>query len=93
MRECLRCGHNDRSTDSIYVGARSKYYSVCAHVAKHNKCQQHDCYKNWDGPPSSMETDIREQGFKKAKTNVVPIGVKEQHKQVMVTALYLPASL
>ena len=43
----------------LHVGVRNKYCSVCAQAAKHNKQpQQHDCYKNWDGPSSSMETDI-----------------------------------
>ena len=46
-----------------------KYCSVCAHSLKHNtEPQKHDCYKNWDGPSSSMETDILVQGFKEAET-------------------------
>ena len=27
----------------------------------------HDCQKNWDGPSSSMETDILLEGFKQAE--------------------------
>ena len=43
----------------LHVGVRNKYCSVCAHSTKHNtEPRQHDCYKNWDGASSSMETDI-----------------------------------
>ena len=53
----------------LHIGIRNKYCSVCAQT---NKCneepRQHDCYKNWDGPSSSMETDILVRGFKEAET-------------------------
>ena len=53
----------------LHIGVRNKYCSVCAHSLKHNtEPQKHDCYKNWDGPSSSMETDILVQGFKEAET-------------------------
>ena len=46
----------------LHLGVRNKYCSVCA-VAE-NQPQEHDCYKNWDGPSSSMETDLILEGFK-----------------------------
>ena len=52
----------------LHLGVRNKYCSVCAHSAKHNtEPPQHDCYRNWDGPSSSMETDILVQGFIEAE--------------------------
>ena len=52
----------------LYMGVRNKYCSTCAHADKENKApQKHDCYKNWDGPSASMETDIILQGFKEAE--------------------------
>ena len=53
----------------LHVGVRNKYCSVCAQTNKRNEqSRQYDCYKNWDGPSSSMETDILVQGFKEAET-------------------------
>ncbi len=53
----------------LHVGVRNKYCSVCARSLKHNtEPQKHDCYMNWDGPSSSMVTDILVQGFKEAET-------------------------
>ena len=47
------------------MGVRNKYCSVCAVAENQGKPpQDHDCYKNWDGPSSSMETDITLEGFK-----------------------------
>ena len=47
----------------LYMGVRNKYCSMCIHADKENKTpQEHDCYKNWDGP---MVTD---QGFKEAES-------------------------
>ena len=53
----------------LHVGVRNKYCSVCAQANKENRVsQEHNCHKNWDGPSSSMETDIIVQGFKEAET-------------------------
>ena len=53
----------------LYMGVCNKYCSTCAHADKENKApQEHDCYKNWDGPSASMETDIILQGFKEAES-------------------------
>ena len=53
----------------LYMGVRNKYCSTCARADKENQPpQEHDCYKNWDGPSESMETDIILQGFKEAET-------------------------
>lgn len=53
----------------LHVGVRNKYCSVCTQAEKENTTpQQHNCHKNWDGPSSSMETDIILQGFKEAES-------------------------
>lgn len=52
----------------LHVGVQNKYCSVCAQTAKHkHKSRKHDCYKNWDGPSSSIETEILVQGFSEAE--------------------------
>ena len=72
----------------LHVGVRNKYCSVCAQTNKHNEQpRQHDCYKNWDGPSSSMETDILVQGFKEAETKYV---YATQHLQVTATVPCIP---
>ena len=53
----------------LYIGIRDKYCGVCTQAERANKePQAHECYKNWDGPSSSMETDILVEGFKRAET-------------------------
>ncbi len=53
----------------LHVGVRNKYCSICAHAVKHNTDRrQHDCYKNWEGPSSSIKTDTLVQGFREAET-------------------------
>ena len=53
----------------MYMGVRNKYCSVCALATKNEvDPKPHDCYKNWEGPSSSMETDILVQGFNEAET-------------------------
>ena len=52
----------------LHVGVRNKYCSVCSMAEKHNiTAKQHKCYKNWDGPSSSMESDIIVDGFREAE--------------------------
>ena len=53
----------------LYLGVRNKYCSVCA-VANNKGAtpQNHQCYKNWDGSSSSMETDILVEGFRAAES-------------------------
>lgn len=52
----------------LYFGVRNKYCSVCAASEKSGQTPQaHECFKNWDGPSSSMETDILVEGFKQAE--------------------------
>ena len=42
---------------------------MCTQAERANKePQAHECYKNWDGPSLSMETDILVEGFKRAET-------------------------
>ena len=43
----------------LYIGVRNKFCSVCAKEGK----KEHQCFKNWDGSSSSMESDIILEGF------------------------------
>ena len=53
----------------LYVGVRNKYCTVCTQADRAGKePQEHDCQKNWDGPSSSMETDMLVEGFKQAES-------------------------
>ena len=45
----------------LYIGVRNKFCPVCAKDATKN----HECYKNWSGSSSSMESDIILEGFHK----------------------------
>ena len=40
----------------MYFGVRNKYCSVS--TKRDEEWREHDCYKNWDDPYSSMETDV-----------------------------------
>ena len=52
----------------LYMCIRQKYCAICANSHSHCKdAPEHACYKNWDGPSSSMETDIIVEGFKAAE--------------------------
>ena len=53
----------------LYMGVRNKYCSVCAQAESLGKeAPEHDCYKNWTGSSSSMESDIIVQGFQEAES-------------------------
>ena len=55
----------------LYMGVHNKHCSTCAHADKETKApQEHDCYKNWDGPSTFIETDIilQLQWFKEAES-------------------------
>ena len=47
----------------LYIGVRNKFCAVCAKDAT----KSHECYKNWSGSSSSMESDIILEGFRKAE--------------------------
>ena len=51
----------------LHVGVRNKCCASCQTDKHKTKQSQHTCYKNWDGPSSSMETDILVEGFKQAE--------------------------
>ena len=43
---------------------------MCVHKLKQGKePSEHECHKNWAGSSSSMETDIKVQGFQEAESN------------------------
>lgn len=48
------------------MGIRNKYCSYCTYAEAKNKTPvpDHDCYKNWKGTSTGMETDIICDGFK-----------------------------
>ena len=48
----------------LFMGVRNKYCAVC-NQSTNNDPPEHECYKNWDGSSSAMETDIIVEGFKK----------------------------
>ena len=53
----------------LYLGVRNKYCSVCAVAANRgNPPKKHECYRNWDGSSSAMETDMLVEGFKAAES-------------------------
>ena len=57
-----------RTGKLLHMGVCNKYCSTCAQADKQNKTpKEHDCFKNWDGASSSMETDIVLQGFREAE--------------------------
>lgn len=47
----------------LYIGVRNKFCSVCAKESS----KEHECFRNWGGPSSSMESDIILEGFCKAE--------------------------
>ena len=52
----------------LHIGVRNKYCATCAKTdKKREESSQHNCFKNWDGASSSMETDIIVEGFKMAE--------------------------
>ena len=47
----------------LFIGVRNKYCAVCAK----DTTKEHECFKNWTGSSSSMESDIILEGFSKAE--------------------------
>ena len=43
----------------LYLGVRNKYCSVCIK----DPTKEHNCFKNWSGTSSSMESDLILEGF------------------------------
>ena len=46
----------------LHVGVRNKYCNICS---RHPEQPQHQCFLNWEGSSSAMESDIK--GFKISK--------------------------
>ncbi len=57
-------GSNTR--EILHIGIRNKYCSICDTETRKN--QAHDCFKNWHGPSTTMESSIILEGFKKLST-------------------------
>ena len=47
----------------LYIGVRNKFCAVCEQGAS----KKHECFRNWTGSSSSMESDIILEGFSKAE--------------------------
>ena len=43
----------------LYIDARNKFCSICEKGSN----KEHECFNNWDGLSSSMESDIILEGF------------------------------
>ena len=53
----------------LHLGVRNKYCWTCSRAESLGKePSSHRCYRNWDRPSSSMETDIILEGFKAAES-------------------------
>ena len=53
----------------LFMGVRNKYCSTCARATnREEEIPKHNCFKNWNGSSSSMETDIIVEGFQKAES-------------------------
>lgn len=51
----------------LHIGVHNKYCITCTQYEHSGKePPNHDCQKDWDGPSSSMETNLILQGFKQA---------------------------
>ena len=44
----------------LYIGVRNKFCSACEKGSN----KEHECFRNWDGSSSSMESDIILEGFR-----------------------------
>ena len=52
----------------LHLGVRNKFCWTCTRAQNIGESPAtHTCFKNWDGPSSSMETDIILDGFKMAE--------------------------
>lgn len=52
----------------LYMGVRNKYCSICTVASnKGTTPKEHNCFKNWDGSSSAMESDILVEGFRAAE--------------------------
>ena len=62
-----------RTGKVLYIGVRNAYCCVCAKWEAKAEKPKHLCFKNWNGPATSMEADIIAEGF---KTSVQLHGIK-----------------
>ena len=47
----------------LYTGVKNKYCSICQNAINKETKAQHICYKNWNGPSTSMEAALIVEGF------------------------------
>ncbi|XP_028161435.1 uncharacterized protein LOC114353576 [Ostrinia furnacalis] len=51
----------------LFMAVKNKYCCICARAEKLNEVvKQHECFKNFDGPSTAMESTIIAEGFKKS---------------------------
>ena len=53
----------------LHVGVRNKFCSICGRAeSEGKKPTEHYCHKNWDGPSSSMESNIIVEAFQQSES-------------------------
>lgn len=51
----------------LYMAVKNKYCCICSRAEHRNEIvRQHECYKNYTGPSTAMESAIIAEGFKKS---------------------------
>ncbi|XP_066902767.1 uncharacterized protein [Halyomorpha halys] len=64
----VACVIGAKTKKLLDLGVRNKYCSMCEYRKARNLDPGHDnCFKNWDGPSSSMETDMLVKSFQRSK--------------------------
>ncbi|KOB78717.1 hypothetical protein OBRU01_01900 [Operophtera brumata] len=54
-----------KTGEVLFLGVKNKYCSICAQAEKKKQqVKTHTCYKNFNGPSTSMESEILTEGFK-----------------------------
>ena len=56
-----------RTQKVLYIGVKNKFCFQCTLHAKRGKRKEHNCFKNYKGRSTGMETQIVEEGFKASK--------------------------
>lgn len=64
----VSCVIGFRTKKLLQVDVRNKYCSLCEFLKKQGVSNKHEqCYKNWDGPSPSMESDMLVEAFRRSK--------------------------
>ncbi|XP_063389246.1 uncharacterized protein LOC134675025 [Cydia fagiglandana] len=56
-----------RTNKILYVAIKNKYCSICSVAQSRNiDAKEHNCFKNYSGPSTGMESEILVEGFKRS---------------------------